>query len=697
MSNIEHKEPVFDHNNEVKSFDPFPMIMSSTPQKRRKKEKKVNDSFASYWFNLIFLFIIGFSLLGIDFTLYTATKSGNIFNNFPVLQPEIIISLAAIAIVTLLIYFFLSGFTVLLCILTGGIGFAVFYAFLNQFADFSTLATIGYSSVYIAGAAAILIFVLLFFSNTKFRFFFAFLSLAIFGAVGYYCNRSLPDFSVDNYSAPSAQNESNRKIVNIMLPNLPSYAYLSTLDDQNTNKYYRDQLVSVMMGFYAKYNFKLFTNSFTKSGNPNQNAADSLNLQLPEDIYANLQNKLIKTNRWNFEQHNNFDTYLQHYKLLDILREQGYNINAYQSTGINLCQQNNQIVVNRCVTQNTFPSFKKYAQNVSPVENSIILLIKWLESTKWLDNFNKTIYNNINGLFSADNLPIIGKSFNNLHVVNSIETLNKLFTDITQDQGNNAYFAVIDFPSDMYLFDNMCNLKDMQSWQVKNNQPWVKQHNSMEKRSAYFQQTMCLYGKLGQFMEKLKNTGELKKTTVIIQGLIGIDDDYENESLTNRFLNTQMSPLAIYTPENKSFSINKSICSTPSLINQFFTGEKCVNFNGTNIAKSTRKEIIQNINNVVYTADKIQQYYKEYNEWFRPWNEQNYQSSAPVTSPSTEPQDEPEIIRPKAKLIPLEEKTITKQKITQKTVSTAPEANLESISSAAQKTPLIEEENIDKQ
>ena len=194
-------------------------------------------------------------------------------------------------------------------------------------------------------------------------------------------------------------------------------------------------------------------------------------------------------------------------------------------------------------------------------------------------------------------------------------------------------------------------------------------------------------------MEKLKNIGELKNTTVIIQGLIGMDD-FEDETTYTQFLNAQMTPLAIYTPGNKTFSINKVICSSPSIINQFFNDEKCVNFAGINIAKSTRDNILKHLNKIVYTPDKIQQFYKEYNEWSRPWNEQNFQSAA---SASNNSDPEPEIIRPKAQLIPLEEKNITKQNITQKTINTAPEIENESISDAARKTPLIEEENIDKQ
>ena len=687
MDYFEHKDPVFEYNGatvyEKKPAKPQEPAKLVTPTSKPKKK----SSYFVYWVNLISLFIIGFCLLGADFTLYTSTGIGSIFSSFPVLRPDIIASLGAIAAVTAIIYFCFSGFSILLCLLTGSIAYISFYALFNQFATFHSSTDLGYSPVYMSASIAILLFALLFLCKAKYRFILACLSLIGFCAVLNLQNRELPPFSVETYQA-SAPCSSNAKIINIMLPNLPSYTTLYALGDTNTNKFYRDKLASIMLGFYAKYNFKLYTNSYTKSGNPYLNAADSLNMDLPEDIHAHLLQKVLKTKTWNFEQQNDFEVYLKDNKMFDVLKEKDYQINAYQGKGINLCKKENYNNVSRCQTQNThIADFGKY--NLSPFEQSIILLSDWLESTKWLTYLAKPLYNGINSIVPADDIPLIGTSYKNLHIINSLETLDKLFENIKQDTGKNAYFIILDMPSDMFLFDEMCRLKETSSWKTKDNFPWVERKNTMEKRSAYLQQTMCLYGKLSQFMQNLQDNGLLKDTTVIVQGLIGMDDLHgeKDTSLLESFLNTQMTPIAVYSPENKLFSISKNVCSTPDIINQFLTGKKCKDFNGIGISKSTRNNVMQQINSVAYTSDKVQKAYRDYVEWMRTWNQQNFQSLS-----NAEPaKSEDEIIRPKPQILPLEEKNITNNKITVQNVTVAPEAKVESLSEMSKKDPTIEE------
>ncbi|MBO7556244.1 MAG: hypothetical protein J6T72_02470 [Alphaproteobacteria bacterium] len=689
MDYFEHKDPVFDYNGAtVYEKNPTNTQQQTNILPKKKKEKpKKKKSYFTYWVDLISLFIIGFCLLGMDFTLYTSTGIGNIFSSFPILRPDIVVSLGIIAVITAIIYFCFSGFSILLCFLTGLVAHISFYALFNQFATFYSSTDLGYPPAYISASLAILLFAILFLCKAKYRFFLACLFLIGFGAILNWRNRELAPFSVEEYQT-TTENTSNSKIVNIMLPNLPSYTTLYALEDANINKFYRDKLASIMLGFYAKYHFKLYTNSFTKSGNPYLNAADSLNMDLPENIHEHLLQKIKKTKSWNFDQQNYFELYLKDNKLFDVLKEKDYKINAYQNKGINFCKKENLNNVARCLTQNTHVAdYSKY--NLSPFEQSALLLSDWLESTHWLTYLAKPLYNSIKSIIPADNMPLLGTSYQNLHIINSLQALDKLFEDIKQDTGKNTYFIIMDMPSDMFLFDDMCRLKETGSWKTKDNFPWVGRKNVMEKRSAYLQQTMCLYGKLSQFMQNLQDNGLLKDTTVIIQGLIGMDDLHgeKDTSLLESFLNTQMTPIAIYSPENRLFSISKNFCSVTDIINQFFSGKKCTEFNGIGISKSTRNNVMQQINNVSYTSDNVQKAYREYIEWLRTWNQQNFQSLS-----NAEPaKSEDEIIRPKPQMIPLEEKNISNNKITVKNVTIAPEAKVESLSEMSKKDPVIEE------
>lgn len=75
--------------------------------------------------------------------------------------------------------------------------------------------------------------------------------------------------------------------------------------------------------------------------------------------------------------------------------------------------------------------------------------------------------------------------------------------------------------------------------------PWIINKNLYNKRTAYLDQTACLFGKLEQFMDYLKKSGVLDKSVVVIQGLSGADDlknvterqfipDFKNKKLVTR-------------------------------------------------------------------------------------------------------------------------------------------------------------------
>ena len=77
MNTTERKEPSFSDSNEIKG--PITSYrMSSFPRPPRSRVKK--HPALNYWLNLIFFMIIGVSLLGIDFVLYSSSGAGKIFS-----------------------------------------------------------------------------------------------------------------------------------------------------------------------------------------------------------------------------------------------------------------------------------------------------------------------------------------------------------------------------------------------------------------------------------------------------------------------------------------------------------------------------------------------------------------------------------------------------------------------------------------
>ncbi|MBR1649388.1 MAG: YIP1 family protein [Alphaproteobacteria bacterium] len=689
MNYFERKEPGFDH--EADDYrDP---IAASSPQKKYKRRKFKSHPFLNYWLNLLFFAVIGFSLLGINFTLYVSSAAGNIFESFPVLKSEVFSSLAVIGVITFVVYFCLSGFTVMLSLLSAGIVYLFCAAMFAQFANFNTLtlAAAGHSSTYACLAGGVIAFCLLFFSNKKIRFFFAVSALFAFGAVLYHQNYEKPEFKIDspNLKTIPSDAQKGKKFIDIMLPNFPSYGYIAGLEDSEANKIYREELREIMLGFYAKYGFKLFPNAYVSTGNPYLNAANALNYKVPENQYDNLQTQVMKESYWQFKNRNDFEAYIKNSQMFDELKSKGYAINSYQSHGINLCRQNNQNIASRCTTRIINPIMIQ-SSSYSTFEKAEILLVQWLESTEWLNGLSKIIYERLKTFYNPETTPVFGMSYKNLYVVDSLKTLDKVLEDIMRDSGDNAYFIYLDMPSELFVYDDVCRLKDMDSWLPKNNRPWVGRNNVLEKRSSYFNQTMCLYGKLSQFMQSLQKADELNDTTIIIQGLNGMDDllGDKNAGLADNFLNRQTAGLAIFSSDNHKFTVNKSVCSVPDILNQYFNNIKCVDFNETGLSKTTKQAVMKKLDSVIYNNDVASKSFRRYNEWLRKWNQINYRTlgepslisklSEDKNAASAEENPAPEG-KKEPSLLPLEEKKLEKQTIMQGQVNVAPEAKVKSL------------------
>ena len=684
MNLFERKEPSFDNTS---AREPAPVSVKPQPAPRKKyvRRKIKQHPILNYWINLILFAIIGFSLLGINFVLYASSGYDNIYAEFPVMRPEITISLCIIGTITAILYFIFSGYSLLLCILTSGIMYIFSLAMFHQFANFNSEALANnHSSSLISLILAVATFFLLFFSNKKIRFFFACAAMFAFGAVLYHQNYTKAEFNiVENSHIADPLNQSDKKIISIMLPNLPSYGYIAGLEDSFANKIYREQLREIMLGFYAKHGFKLFPNAYVAGRNPYINAANSLNLSVPEEQFENIQTKVMKDSYWQFKNRTDFEAYLKNNKAVELLKQHNYAVSAYQSHGINLCRQNNINNVDRCVTTVANPVRLK----ASPWEDSWILMAQWLERGKFMKSMWKVIYDRIKPFYDIDNFPILGMSYTNLHTVDTLKTLDLTAENIINDKGNHAYLLFIDMPSETFVYDEMCRLKPTEKWLSKNNKPWVGRNNVSEKRSAYMHQSMCLYGKLGQFMHKLQNSGVLENAVVIIQGLNGMDDMLgdADDSLVSNFLNSQLTDVAIFDSANKKFTINKSICSIPSIINQHFNGEKCSEFDDVTTSKTTKQAVRNRLNPVEYTNDIAQKSYQKYMGWMKAWNQINFQSLA--LAPRHEENStfaDDEIIHKQPQMLPLEEKTLEKQKVMSGQVNVEAEAPVKSLSEVAQ-------------
>lgn len=638
------------------------------PAPRKKKKKLINSPLWNYLFNFLACCLITISVIGIDFILFASSGPINIFDGINSLRSEVLYFLIGVAVLVVVLYFCLSFLSIILYILTALITGFVTYALINQFANFN----IGSTEVFGSVVAGLIVFAILALTPKRIKALLVLTVVFCFGAVLINQNQDRSEFIINPDMTPTlsdGENEQGEKIVTVMVANLPSYSYLAGLEKKDAAEVYKDRLMKIMLAFYAKNGFKLYPNAYITNNNQFINAARNLNYTAGEDI-SFLQNQVLKNGYWQFKNREDFEAYLKDNIVYDNLKEKDYKISAYQSHGINLCKKNNQDAVNRCVTKVNFPL------NIDGTQLSLndkiqILAIQWLESTGWFANENimQSLYDYVKTFYSPVKTPILGTSYKKLYVINSFKALNLMLDDLEKDKGNQAYFVYLDLPADMYVYDDMCRLKNTDDWLVKYNQPWAENKSFLEKRNAYLNQTMCLFGQLENMMERIRQSANAQNTTVIIEGLSGMDDlvGSKNENYSDRFRNGQLTSLAIRTAGSKKFVINKSICAIEDILNnQLNNGQKCEDFARTKLSKSTKKSITESLAAVAFTNNIAQKSLQEFNRWYKEWRKINYH--APIKSPLTalgmsqEPIEAP-ASQPTTGLLPLENRDITEQKV----------------------------------
>lgn len=76
----------------------------------------------------------------------------------------------------------------------------------------------------------------------------------------------------------------------------------------------------------------------------------------------------------------------------------------------------------------------------------------------------------------------------------------------------------VDLPSDIYMYDEFCNLKPRKEWvALKDNS--LANGGIDEKRKAYADQAKCAIGKLQEYMDIVTESYKNAKTDIIIQGV----------------------------------------------------------------------------------------------------------------------------------------------------------------------------------
>ncbi len=578
-----------------------------------------------------------FTLMAIDLVLFTDSGNLNIYSGEYILTSDILLLLGILLAVTAVVMVFASFLRwaqdILCCIMT----FWFIVVLFNQFAQFDYNGFLGEylksllgtapgflyssSSVIFALLIALLLMWLLFIFNSNLIFLTVYVSLFVIAFAGIVRqglnNTSNQHDFIELYQSQIKNNavEHEEKFIYLMLPNLPSHKYFA---DINT-----DGALSVrqlMTGFYAENNFEVFSNAYISDNDCFMNMVRAVNLLSDDAPQNHLMGTMLLYKYWKFFNVNDEYIFLKNNQLFDTFRKAGYKISAYKSRGFDLCHKKHMFNVDRCTEKLNRP-INLYSMSMGELDRSQMLMLEWISSMKLFSDMS-AVYQALQIFGRPEQMPLVGINYNNLYVINSVETFNVLADNIIADKGRQAYFVYADIPSDMFIYDEFCQIKPRHEWINMENMPWVKVNNIVLKQRSYYDQTKCLYGKLQEFLGRLKEENLLDKTVLVIKGMSLVNDfqDKPYDDFVKNFVRGKLITLAIKSPLNTQSVFHDDICESDSIIRDYlYKDRKCEGIEQINIHKSLKENLINTLSMLEVSDTEITNDVEIFKEWYSRW------------------------------------------------------------------------------
>lgn len=407
-----------------------------------------------------------------------------------------------------------------------------------------------------------------------------------------------------------------QKYIHFIFPNLVSPAYVASLDGKEARK-----TQDIMQSFFANNNFKVYNKAYTNYETQKDNLVSLFNFNSKERPENHTLNTRLLNDYWSFYGANTDYVDLKDNALYDKLNADGYKISAYQSRNYDICHKNHQYNVERCVAKMNHP-LNIHEAGISFIGKVSILLAEWISSMNLFKDDN-AFYSTLSLADKNAKLPFIGSKTNNLYAVEAINALDVLSYNIKLDADKQAYFVFVDTPSNMLIYDEYCQIKPYNQWVNLFERPWVKANYTDERQTAYLQQTRCLFGKMQQFIDRLKNNGDLQNTVIVMQGISGVNNfsAAKINNVENEFLANRMVTMAIYDQNNTDTTADNRLCSSNHILDGYFKGkvvcdhshlvihQKFINNINRNLSTFLQKKYIQHIN---------------YDEWYEKWRNINH-------------------------------------------------------------------------
>ncbi len=602
--------------------------LNKTSRSSGSSYKRAN-SFADKMMRVLYIFL----LVAIDLVMFIYSINGKLLDNGE-LNPALMYIFAgifAVSFVLIFMLFFSKDVQNVVCSLVTLLTIVVFY---NQFAlfDVNTFAEkwldknaswlsficIIPSCWLIGMLFAIAIFFAFRYSISLFFITIVLLASSILGIK----NSEFTEVDKKEYytvkdMSHKAQGKLNKNIIYFMVPEFPSYHFLSNVKNSDFR-----ELRDLMIGFYANNEFEIFPNAFVEKDDAMSNIIDIYNqVDYTSTTSANRGYAEI-INDWNFR-HGTLETHaLEFNELYDALKKDGgYNISTYSAPEFNLCYKKDDLYSDRCIVKN-YKTVSLYDKNATVEDNIYAILGEWILSIKIRE------LNPVARMFiSMSNLRNMKVLSENRRV--SIEGATKLFkivaSDFVKDKDGGVYMVYVDLPSDIYIYDEYCNLKPRKEWvAIKDNS--LYKGGIENKRKAYVEQTKCLLGQLQGFMNEVKTSDKLAHTDIIIQGVSNINELSELQAgRYSNFVKDRLVNLAIRKAVRPKFLINANICLASDFTKSMLRYQDyCYTIDNMKMPSDEMYSLKQNlINNSVIRGNKISNIAINYREWYADFENKN--------------------------------------------------------------------------
>ena len=639
--------------------EPKPQPVKAPAKKINVQKPKKKRSFFVYLLDLVQKTLIAALLLGINFALFCGAGSFNMFEASFVPAGEFLTVLVGIALFSFAFIFLFSFSKFLQNLFLAAVTAAVFLATLHQFALFDQGAVLyGWAKAYVgnsasyfaeyshyilAGSAALVVFVFCTTARKSTVSYFIGILLIIFAGIvfdNHIARNKNHDYRVVFENPADEPKGNGKKFVYIAMPNLASYSYLQSVSKDNPHA---EKALSAMLGFYNDNGFTMYIHAMVADKDTTKNLMATLNPAHSENIDKLVLKKPWKFGNWDFSRINAERTYLKENHIFDALTRSGYEISAYQSRGLELCMKNNGPAVHYCMEKNNFP-LNLSGSKLSKADKTLALIGEWLESAG-LSKGSSMLYSILDTVMNADNVPLIGTSYDKLYVVDSYKVLSQAAKDIAKTKTDAAYFIYMDLPSDMYVYDEFCKIKPMSLWTRKDDLDFGPAVPLTKKRDAYFDQLACAYGSLQSFVDELQKSGQAKNVVLIIQGLSGLNDNVTTVAAEN-LQNRQSVSMAIRDPLRQGFSIKKEICTAPEILQRYlFKNGECRPEKALGVHAEVYKNLVKALDGHKITKENINNASEKFKQWYKDWKKaQETLNSKGLSKIQPKTEDEPKAL-----------------------------------------------------